>query len=250
MKDRHHILVVEDELGIALTLYSTLSRADYKVVHAKTGRTALRKAANQYFDLILLDLGLPDFSGLEVCRRLRAESITAPIIILTGDGTLRSKLSLFDAGATDYMTKPFNLEELLARIKAGLRPQPDYPNQPPMQVGELILHPARRSVERAGMLIELRKKEFALMEYFMQHPGEVVDRTSLAEHAWGSKGGAWTNTIDVHIKHLRDKVDRPFAQPVITTVHGYGYKLVTSRPVAKRINQEGRRYEGIAQDSP
>ena len=164
MKDRHHILVVEDELGIALTLYSTLSRADYKVVHAKTGRTALRKAVNHYFDLILLDLGLPDISGLEVCRRLRAESITAPIIILTGDGTLRSKLGLFDAGATDYMTKPFNLEELLARIKAGLRPQPDYPNQPPVQVGELILHPARRSVERAGMLIELRQKELALME--------------------------------------------------------------------------------------
>ena len=228
------ILIIEDEPGIAVVLYTSLIKAGYVADTAKTGNSGLRKANSKSYDLILLDLGLPDMSGLTICRQLRADGIKAPIVILTGENTVRSKVSLFDAGANDYVTKPFSLEELHARIRACLREiEPTIEAQDSMIAGDLKLSVANRTAERAGLVIPLTRKECTILEYLMQHAGHSVTRAGLMQHAWHGEDDAWTNTIDVHIKHLRDKVDRPFSQQLITTVHGVGYKLWIPEPVAK-----------------
>lgn len=233
MKQVTRILIIEDESGIALALYKSLSQSDYRVDTAKTGSSGLRKVATRKFDLIILDLGLPDMSGLTICRQLRADGYKAPIIVLTAESSIKSKVSLFDAGANDYLTKPFSLEELQARIRVSLRQEPKQLPEQQLTVGELTLSPGSRTIERAGLSIPLRRKEYAIMEYLMQHAGSVVSRSSLMNYAWDAGEDRWTNTIDVHIKHLRDKVDRPFDRPLIKTVHGLGYKLDTSNRVAK-----------------
>jgi DNA-binding response OmpR family regulator len=227
------VLVIEDEPGIALALYKALREASYQVDTAKSGTSGLRKAAVKKFDVVLLDLGLPDMSGLTICQELREAGLKAPIIVLTAESSVRTKVSLFDAGANDYITKPFSIEELQARIRACLRQVPKEPAQAQLMVGDLILSSATRSVERGGLIIPLRRKEFAILDYLMQHPGAAVTRASLFNYAWDSNEEGWTNTIDVHIKHLRDKVDRPFSSHVIKTVHGVGYKLDIANEVAK-----------------
>lgn len=227
------VLVIEDEPGIALALYKALREASYQVDTAKSGTSGLRKAAAKKFDIVLLDLGLPDMSGLTICKQLRDEGLKAPIIVLTAESSVRTKVSLFDAGANDYVTKPFSIEELQARIRACLRQVPKDPIQPRLTVGELTLNSGTRSVERGGLVIPLRRKEFAILEYLMQHAGSAVTRSSLMHYAWENDEEGWTNTIDVHIKHLRDKVDRPFSTKLIITVHGVGYKLDVSNSVAK-----------------
>lgn len=233
MKDTYRILIIEDEPGIALALYTSLSKAAYLVDTAKTGSSGLRKAAAKKFDIVLLDLGLPDMSGLTICRQLRSNGLEAPIIILTAEGSVRSKVSLFDAGANDYITKPFSAEELQARIRACLRPALKDTTIPKLVVGNLVLNADTRAVERDGKTIQLRRKEFAILEYLMQHAGSAVTRSHLLKHAWDGDEAGWTNTIDVHIKHLRDKVDRPFATNLILTIHGVGYKLDSSNAIAK-----------------
>jgi len=225
MNDSVRVLIVEDEPGIALALYKSLSQSAYHVVTAKTGSSGLRKASAKKFDIILLDLGLPDMSGLTICRELRADGVTVPIIILTAENSVRSKVSLFDAGANDYLTKPFSVDELQARIRAALRQVPKEAVQAKLVVGELTLNTGSRTVERGGLVVPLRRKEFAILEYMMQHAGAAVTRASLLRYAWEDSDESWTNTIDVHIKHLRDKVDRPFGSNLIKTVHGVGYKL-------------------------
>lgn len=227
------VLVIEDEPGIALALYKALREASYQVDTAKSGTSGLRKAAAKKFDIVLLDLGLPDMSGLTICKQLRDEGLKAPIIVLTAESSVRTKVSLFDAGANDYVTKPFSIEELQARIRACLRQVPKDRIQPQLTVGELTLNSGTRSVERGGLVIPLRRKEFAILEYLMQHAGAAVTRSSLMHYAWENDEEGWTNTIDVHIKHLRDKVDRPFSTKLIVTVHGVGYKLDVSNAVAK-----------------
>lgn len=226
------VLIIEDEPGIALALYKSLTQADCQVDTAKTGSSGIRKASLKKFDIILLDLGLPDMSGLTICRQLREDGVTAPIIVLTAENGVRSKVNLFDAGANDYVTKPFSIEELQARIRVCLRSVPKQQRQPPITVGELTLNPSSRTVERAGLIIPLRRKEFAILECLMQRAGTAVTRSSLMNYAWEGSDEGWTNTVDVHIKHLRDKVDRPFARPLIKTVHGVGYKLDMTNSVA------------------
>jgi DNA-binding response OmpR family regulator len=227
------VLVIEDEPGIALALYKALRDANYHVDTAKSGTSGLRKAAVKKFDVVLLDLGLPDMSGLTICQQLRDEGLKAPIIVLTAESSVRTKVSLFDAGANDYITKPFSIEELQARIRACLRQMPKEPTRARLMVGDIVLNTGTRSVERGGLIIPLRRKEFAILEYLMQHPGMAVTRSSLFNYAWDHNEEGWTNTIDVHIKHLRDKVDRPFSSHLIKTVHGVGYKLDVTNEVAK-----------------
>jgi two-component system, OmpR family, response regulator len=227
------ILIIEDEAGITVALYTALIKSGYIVDTAKTGCSGLRKAGLKNHDIILLDLGLPDMSGLTVCKQLRLNGTMAPIIILTGEKTVRSKVSLFDAGAMDYVTKPFSLEELQARIRACLRPSNAQHGQATIHCGELTLDPANRSIERQDMVVGLTRKEYAIIEYLMQNAGHPVTRSALLQYAWHGEEDAWTNTIDVHIKHLRDKLDRPFSQPLIKTVHGVGYKLLLNSVAAK-----------------
>jgi len=236
MKHSTRILIIEDEPGIALALYKSLNQSEYKVDTAKTGSNGLKKANSKNFDLVLLDLGLPDMSGKTICRQLRDDGFSGSIIILTAESSVTSKVSLFDAGANDYLTKPFSIDELQARIRVCLRqPFDEAPEKTVLVTALLRLDSSTRSVERDGQTIQLRRKEFALLEYLMKHAGTAVTRTSLMNYAWAGGEESWTNTVDVHIKHLRDKIDRPFSRPLIKTVHGVGYKLDQTRAVAKII---------------
>lgn len=231
MSQKPHLLIVEDDPGIALALYKTLTANDYQVDTAKTGSSGLRKAAAKRFDLIMLDLGLPDMSGLTICRRLREDDITAPIIILTGENDVQSKVKLLDTGANDYVTKPFSMDELQARIRRLLR-EPEIPKQLVLTAGPLSLNRDDCTATRDGITVQLRRKECALLECLLQHAGQTVSRSQLMQYAWNDNEERWTNTVDVHIKHLRDKLDRPFAYPMIKTAHGLGYQLVIPSEVA------------------
>jgi len=232
MTEITRILVIDDDAGMALALYRSLTDT-YKVDTAKTGVSGLKKAAAQNYQAIILDLNLPDMSGLQVCRMLRHEGILVPILVLSGESGVVSKVTLLDAGANDYLTKPFSLEELRARLRVLLRQVGVKPPINKLVSGELILDPNKQQVERDGHTIVLRRKEFAILECLMQHAGSVVTRETLLNYAWEGNEITWTNTVDVHIKYLRDKIDRPFGKPLIKTVHGIGYKLDIPRVVAK-----------------
>ncbi|HVV67116.1 MAG TPA: response regulator transcription factor [Candidatus Saccharimonadales bacterium] len=222
------ILLIEDSKDIAAALSHVLA-SSHDITLAETGAMGLASAKRQEYDTIILDLNLPDMTGLEVCQRLRANDAETPIIILTGEDKVLNKIRLLDAGADDYLTKPFSLGELKARLRVlqrrGHKPLALADN---LTVGELILDRKRHQVQRNGEPITLRKKEFALLECLMLHAGTVVSRNILGNYAWQESDKPWTNTIDVHIKHLRDKIDRPFEQQLIQTVHGLGYKLVVA----------------------
>lgn len=223
------ILIIEDDPGVAWALYSALNNT-YRVDTAKSGSSGLRKADNKQFDAVILDLNLPDISGLQVCKQLRLNGLAAPILILTGESAVATKVKLFDSGANDYLTKPFSLDELKARVRAVLRPSTPPRPTGTLVAGELSLDTEGHYALRHGQRIVLRRKEFAILECLMHHAGTLVSRSLLMAHAWNGQGDGWTNTIDVHIKYLRDKIDRPFAYPLIKTVHGLGYKLDTTKP--------------------
>jgi DNA-binding response OmpR family regulator len=235
------ILIIEDEPGIAQALHQGLMRF-YRTTVTDSGIEGLRLAIETHYDAILLDLGLLDISGFEVCRRLREdEGITTPILILTGQSDIQTKVSLLDNGANDYLTKPFHLEELKARLRVLVR-HGQSPITSTLVVGELKLDTATRQVERSGQLVQLRRKEYELLEFMMRHAGLVVTRTMILNHVWPSDNDLWTNTVDVHIKNLRDKIDRPFPHPYINTIYGLGYKfeqpdskLVAIPPIRKEV---------------
>jgi DNA-binding response OmpR family regulator len=221
-----HLLLIEDDTHIALALRQALATS-HDLDIAQTGAKGLQLSRNHHYDVIILDLNLPDASGFEICEAIRREDTTVPILVLTAEAQVMSKIKLLDAGANDYLTKPFSLGELKARLRV-LERQGKYIGSAPvrsLQVGDLVLDVAAHRVERAGQPLSLRKKEFALLECLMRRAGTVVSRSDLADYAWGDSEQPWANTIDVHIKYLRDRIDRPFATPLIKTVHGLGYKI-------------------------
>ncbi len=218
------VLVVEDNKHVADALNATL-RGTYIVDVENSGHAALANINIPNYDVILLDLGLTDMSGQEVCQQLRAKKITTPIIIVTGDDAATSKVKLLDTGADDYITKPFNGDELKARIRAVMRRDSQKTTPANFVVGDLELDPANRTVLREGRQVKLRRKEFDLLEYMMRNPGRALSRQMVIDHVWENSDGLWTNAVDVHIKCLRDKVDRPFTTRLIKTVYGVGYKL-------------------------
>jgi two-component system OmpR family response regulator len=225
------VLIVEDNFGITLALSQALS-PHYTVDCVDTGEAALLKIQSATYSMILLDLSLPDMPGLAVCKALRAAHVDAPILILTAEARTTTKVELLDAGADDYLTKPFSLEELKARLRALMRHHATV--KPPVSklvVGDITLDKSKHTVERSGTRVELRRKEFALLECLMSHAGTVVTRAILTSYAWDEEEDTWTNTVDVHIKYLRDKIDRPFGQRLIKTVHGLGYKLEIPVPI-------------------
>jgi two-component system OmpR family response regulator len=218
------LLLVEDNKRVATALRDALRRS-YVVDIEHTGKDALANMNLTSYDIILLDLGLPDMTGQEVCEQLRARKIAAPIIIVSGDSTVGSKVNTLDCGADDYITKPFHAEELKARIRAVLRREAPQKNHSLIVVGDLELDPARRTVRRQNSEITLRRKEFDLLEYMMRNSNRTLTRPMILDHVWENSDGLWTNAVDVHVKYLRDKVDRPYEQQLIKTVHGVGYKL-------------------------
>lgn len=219
------LLLVDDDSSLAKALALALHDS-YDVDIALTGIQALFKVDNQQYGAIILDLNLPDIAGLVVCQQFRSRGVNAPILVLSGEAKVLTKITLLDAGANDYLTKPFSLGELKARLRVLMRDAPKSQALPrKLKVGTLLLDRQMHTVTRDGLSISLRRKEFALLECLMEHVGNVVTRATLIKHAWHGAEDPWTNTIDVHIKYLRDKLDRPFDTPIIQTVHGLGYRL-------------------------
>lgn len=218
------ILVIEDETKLAQALQKGLSEEGYAVDVALDGTEGLHRARNTAYDLILLDLMIPELSGLELLRALRAEGQSVPVLILTARDAVQDRVRGLDSGADDYLTKPFAFEELLARVRALLRRGASAPELAVLRVADLELEPATRTVRRAGQPLALSPKEFALLEYFMRHPNRVLSRTVLSEHVWGELD-TLTNVIDVYVHHLREKIDKGFSPKLIHTVRGVGYVL-------------------------
>lgn len=220
------ILIIEDERKIARFLELELIHEGYEVETAGDGRTGLEKALTWKPDLLILDLMLPELSGIEVCRRLRHES-DVPIIMLTAKDDVSDKVMGLDMGADDYMTKPFAIEELLARIRVGLKKHRAAQSAAPavLKAGELALDPASYTVTWAGKPLQLTKKEFDLLRYLMQHAGQAVSRDALLSDVWGYDYTGDTNVVDVYIRYLRHKIDEPFGVKTIHTIRAVGYKF-------------------------
>jgi DNA-binding response OmpR family regulator len=224
------LLLIEDDHEIALALSQVLA-THYEISLVHNGQKGLERAKGCQYSAVVLDLNLPDMSGLEVCHQLRELDSLVPILVLTAEARIMNKIQLLDAGADDYLTKPFSLGELKARLRVLLRSsQVSRQISQRLQAGDLTLDITRRQAERNGQQISLRRKEFAVLECLMQYPGAVVSREQLGSYAWHHTENIWPNTIDVQIKYLRDKIDRPFNYPMIQTVHGIGYKLVATQP--------------------
>jgi DNA-binding response OmpR family regulator len=218
------LLIIEDSAEVVAALRRGL-RTAYVIDIAATGADGLHQAEVGEYDLILLDLTLPDKDGREVCRELRAAGHNTPIMILTARSEVDEKVALLDLGADDYLTKPFSLEELKARIRVLLRRDSSTVASSDLMVGDLVLDVATRLASRQKQPLKLRRKEFDLLEYLMRNAGKTVTRQMILDHVWDMNDSLWTNAIDVHIKYLRDKIDRPFGSHMIRTVHGVGYKL-------------------------
>jgi two-component system OmpR family response regulator len=189
-----------------------------------TGEDALWMAGATDYDAIVLDVMLPGIDGFETCRRLRRERIWAPVLILTARDGIHDRVSGLDGGADDYLVKPFSFAELLARLRALVR-RGAAERPAVLEVGDLKLDPAKQRVWRGDTEVELSQKEFALLETFMRRPGEVLSRYQLLEHAWDYEYENRSNIVDVYVRYLRDKIDRPFGVHSITTVRGSGYRL-------------------------
>jgi two-component system, OmpR family, response regulator len=222
--DGVRVLVVEDERKMGGLLRRGLQEEGYAVDLVQTGAEAVWAGTENPYDAIVLDVMLPDLDGFEVCRRLRADDRWAPILMLTARDAVPDRVTGLDAGADDYLTKPFAFGELLARLRALMRRGPG--ERPAvLRVGDLALDPATHRVTRGATEVELTGKEFALLEYLMRHPGEVRSRTEILEHVWDFGFDGDSNVVDVYIRYLRRKVDRPFGLDTIETVRGSGYRL-------------------------
>jgi two-component system OmpR family response regulator len=219
-----HVLVVEDEVKMAALLRRGLGEQGLTVDLAANGEEALAIARASAFDAIVLDVILPGIDGFETCRQMRREGVWAPVLMLTARGALEDRVLGLDGGADDYLTKPFSLAELLARLRALVRRgQSERPSV--VEVGQLRLDPATRQVWRGEVEVELSAKEFVLFEAFMRSPGIVLSRSHLLDQAWEYDFEHRSNVIDVYIRYLRKKLDRPFGVESIETVRGAGYRL-------------------------
>ncbi|OUN04704.1 DNA-binding response regulator [Flavonifractor sp. An92] len=220
------ILLVEDEEKLARMVELELRYEGYEVEKAFDGRTGLEQALSGQFDLVLLDIMLPALSGMEVLRRLRRENDALPVIMLTARDTVVDKVSGLDSGADDYITKPFAIEELLARIRAALRKR-TAAAQPSntLRVAGLVMDVDRHAVTVQGTGVELTRREFDLLHYLLENKEKVISRESLLDHVWGFDYAGETNAVDVYIRFLRAKLEEPFGEKFIHTVRGVGYVI-------------------------
>jgi len=224
MSNKMRILVIEDEKKITDFIKRGLKEEGYAVDVAYDGQEGEFLAKTNEYDLILLDLMLPKVDGLSVCKNLRASGILTPIIMLTAKSAVEDRVEGLDAGADDYLMKPFAFEELLARIRAVLRKKNTKVTNV-IQVDDLTLDLVTHDVTRSGKHIELTAKEYALLEYLMRNTGSVVTRTMISEHVWDIDFDTFTNVIDVYINYLRNKIDSGFEKKLIQTIRGRGYIL-------------------------
>ena len=218
------VLVVEDDVKMARLIRRGLVEEGVLVDIAATGDEGLWRAGSTPYDVIVLDVLLPGIDGFEVCRRLRAGGNWAPVLMLTARADVEDRVEGLDAGADDYLTKPFSFAELLARLRALAR-RPPLERPAVLETGDLRLDPATRTVSRGDRPIELSAKEFALLETFMRRAGQVLSRLDLLDHAWDYAYENRSNIVDVYVRYLREKIDRPFGRTSIETVRGVGYRL-------------------------
>jgi len=220
------ILVVEDEHKIAAAIKKGLEQEKYAVDLAYTGSEGFDLATTEAYDCILLDVLIPEMDGVTVCRKLRAQNIHTPVLMLTALGQTEDKVTGLDSGADDYLTKPFSFEELLARIRALAR-RPKTALGSTLDVSGLTLNNQSYEVKRDGTTIMLSSKEFSFLEYLMRHAGMVLTKDQIISHVWDYDADILPNTIEVYIKNLRNKIDVPFPEkePLIRTIRGFGYKM-------------------------
>ncbi len=220
-----HILIVEDERRLAAVLRRILAEERHTVDLAYDGRSGYDSAASGAYDLVVLDLMLPEMDGITICRALRENGIDVPVLMLTARGAVEDRVAGLTAGADDYLVKPFAMEELLARVRALLRRGAGVDRSARLQAGDLMLDLVRHEARRADAVIELTAKEFALLEYLMRHPGQVLTRSQILDHVWRYDADTVSNVVDIYIHYLRDKLDRDASRPLIKTVRGVGYRI-------------------------
>ena len=223
------VLVVEDEDRIAEFVRNGLSEHGYAVDVARDGGEALDWADIADFDVIVLDVMLPVRDGVDVCKTLRARGLRTPILMLTARDAVEDRVLGLDSGADDYLVKPFAFAELVARLRALTRREPQV-RSPVLRLGDLVLDSTTREVTRGGRLVDVTTKEYTLLEYLMRNPNQVLTRTMIAEHVWNYDFDNATNVIDVHIRNLRRKIDDPFPAKLIHTVRGAGYRISSRQP--------------------
>src|SRR6266851_248551 len=226
------ILIVEDEKRIQDFLSRGLESAGYAVDVGGDGNTALELVHGTEYDLVILDLNLPDTDGLSVLQKIRNRKVSPPVLILSARDAVDDRVKGLELGADDYLTKPFAFVELLARVRALLRRGQPTPER--LQVGDLVLDCIRRKVVRGGDSIELAPKEFSILEYMMRNPGRPLSRTMIVEHVWDMDYDGLTNIVDVYIRHLRSKIDDKWPEKMIHTVRGIGYMLDLPDRVSER----------------
>jgi len=223
------ILVVEDEERVAHFIQKGLKEEGHAVDVAYDGEEGEFLAEVNEYDLIILDLMLPKKNGVSVCREIRERGVITPVLMLTARDSIEDKVRGLDAGADDYLTKPFVFDELLARVRALLRRRSDV-KTPTLKMADLELDPISRRVLRSGKQMRLTTKEYALLEYMMRNPGKVLSRTLIGEHVWDMNFDPESNVIDVYVSHLRSKVDKDHETPLIHTMRGRGYMLSDEAP--------------------
>ena len=225
-----HILVVEDDALLADGLIKVLTRVGHAVDHTASGKEADHYLIADTFDLLVLDIGLPDIDGFEVLRRLRARRSQTNVLVLTARDAVEDRIAGLDCGADDYLAKPFAFGELLARLRAVIRRGARPPVPEVIQVGDLRLDTAARHVQRRNRAVSLTAREYALLEYLAHHAGAVVSRADIAEHVWDEHYDPLSNVIDVYVQRLRRKVDLPGQDSLIRTRRGEGYQLRVGDP--------------------
>ena len=220
-----YVLLVEDDPRVARVVERALAEADHRVDVAHDGEEGLARAESGAYDLIVLDVMLPEIDGIEVAREVRQGRVRTPILMLTARDAVADRVRGLDAGADDYLTKPFALEELLARVRALGRRTADGLGEDSLRVGDLTLDLQRHEARRGDRTIELTAKEFDLLAYLMRNAGRVLTKGQIVDHVWGYDNEASSNVVEIYIHYLRDKIDRDFARPLIRTVRGVGYTI-------------------------
>jgi two-component system copper resistance phosphate regulon response regulator CusR len=237
-KELMRILVVEDEERIADFVCRGLASAGYSVEHSPDGRTALERLHEVDYDLVILDLMLPDMDGLQVLEKVRNRKVSPAVLILSARGGVDDRVKGLELGAYDYLVKPFAFVELLARVRALIRR--GQPVAEKLVAGDLVMDCIRRKVSRAGEPVDLAPKEFSILEYLMRNRGKPLSRTMIVEHVWDMEYDGLTNIVDVYIRHLRSKVDDRFPVKMIHTVRGVGYML---DPAGRPASADGQAEE-------
>lgn len=218
------LLLIEDNRPLAESIKKYLSKT-FVVSLCRDGEEGLQTALANNFDVVVLDLGLPTKNGYEICKSIRMNGVHTPLLVLTGNDDVPTRVALLNVGADDYVTKPFHMAELKARLGALLRRSGEEYHDGQLRVSDLIVDSERRCAERQGVHIPLRRKEFDILECLVRNRGRPVTRSMILDYAWDGTRESWNNTVDVHIKHLRDKIDRPFNSRLIKTAYGIGYVI-------------------------